>query len=275
MKKFNPTLSAVAPVSVVIPCFRCTSTIKRAIDSVAQQTQQPAEVILVEDGSGDETLTVLQQLASQYVGWIKIIELSENGGVSVARNAGWNLASQPYIAFLDADDSWHPAKIASQYQIMLKNPSIVVSGHHRYLWHSNNELPNIPESISVMYVNQFALLFKNRFGAATAMLKRDIPFRFVDNKRYSEDCYLWQQMAFSGFLLAFIDSPLAYAHKPAYGASGLSAELWEMEKGELDNFFRLYQDKKISYWLFLLVAAFSLLKFCKRSIVTKIRRWLY
>jgi glycosyltransferase involved in cell wall biosynthesis len=261
------------PVTVVIPCFRCAATIGRAVQSIVEQTQQPIEVILVDDASGDDTLSVLQQLASQYVGWISVIALSENCGASGARNAGWDLASQPYIAFLDADDSWHPAKLARQYQVMLNNPSIVVSGH-RCIWHCNKQLlpTNLPKLIRVKHVNPFALLFKNKFGAPTAMLKRDISFRFVDNKRYAEDCYLWQQIAFSGFLLVFIDSPLAYAYKPLYGASGLSAQLWAMEKGELDNFFRLYQDKKISYWLFLLTAAFSLLKFCKRSIVTKMRR---
>jgi glycosyltransferase involved in cell wall biosynthesis len=254
---------------VVIPCFCCASTIERAIASVVQQTQSPAEVILVEDGSGDDTLMVLQQLASEYVGWIKLIELGENYGVSYARNAGWNVASQPYIAFLDADDSWHPAKLASQYQVMLQNPSIVVSGHPQYLWCNK---PTPYSFISISPVNRFALLFKNTFGAPTAMLKRDISFRFTDNKRYSEDCYLWQQIAFSGFLLVFIDAPLAYAHKQPYGENGLSSHLWKMEKGELDNFFSLYKNKQISYYLFLLVSFFSLLKFCKRFVVTKIRQ---
>lgn len=260
------------PVSVVIPCFRCSSTIGRAIQSIVKQTQKPLEVILVDDASGDDTLPVLQQLALEHPGWVKVIALSVNCGVSGARNAGWNLASQPYIAFLDADDSWHPVKLAIQYQVMQNNPSIIVSGHQRLWLQDNQSLPNIPETISEKYVNRLALLFQNKFGACTAMLKRDVPFRFIDHKRYAEDCFLWQQIAFSGCLLMFIDCPLAYTHKPFYGASGLSAQLWAMEKNELDNFFRLYQGKHISFWLFLLISAFSLLKYLKRTIVTKMRK---
>ncbi|MDP2100508.1 MAG: glycosyltransferase family 2 protein [Methylobacter sp.] len=264
--------STIIPVTVIIPCFRCAATIERAVQSIVEQTQRPTEVILVDDASGDNTLPVLQQLESQYKGWIKIIVLGENCGASRARNAGWDAATQPYIAFLDADDSWHPAKLAIQYQVMLNNPSIVASGH-RCLWLCNQQLlPDIPDLINLSPVNPLALLFKNRFGAPTSMLKRELAFRFVDNKRYSEDCYLWQQIAFSGFLLVFIDSSLTYTHKPLYGASGLSAQLWAMEKGELDNFFSLYQDKKINYGLFLLASAFSLLKYCKRVITTKMRR---
>ena len=54
------------PVSVVIPCFRCETTIARAINSIAQQTRKPAEVILVDDASRDSTLEFLHDLASRY-----------------------------------------------------------------------------------------------------------------------------------------------------------------------------------------------------------------
>lgn len=86
------------PVTVVIPCFCCASTIKRAVDSVAQQTQKPAEVILVDDASGDNTLEVLHKIANQYSGWVKVIGLINNQGAANARNVGWDAAAQPYIA---------------------------------------------------------------------------------------------------------------------------------------------------------------------------------
>ena len=60
--------NVVAPVSVVIPCYRCAATIARAIASIAQQTRKPAEVLLVDDASGDGTLAVLQELAQQHTG---------------------------------------------------------------------------------------------------------------------------------------------------------------------------------------------------------------
>jgi hypothetical protein len=83
------------------------------------------------------------------------------------------------------------------------------------------------------------LLFKNAFSISTIMLKRNIPFRF----QAIEDWLLWQQIAFEGLQMVCIESPLMYVYKSLYGASGLCAQLWEMEKGELDNFIRLSQDK--------------------------------
>ena len=99
---------------MVVPCYRCAATIERAIASVAAQTQRPQEVILVDDASGDETLQQLYSLQSQYGEWIKVVALTTNVGAASARNAGWNVATQPYIAFLDSDDAWHPQKVAIQ-----------------------------------------------------------------------------------------------------------------------------------------------------------------
>src|SRR5215831_14326963 len=97
-----------APVSAVIPCYRCGATIRRALESVAGQTLLPSEVILVDDCSADGTEAELRQIATEYPqGWIKVVSLSANGGPGVARNGGWDAAAQPYVAFLDADDCWH------------------------------------------------------------------------------------------------------------------------------------------------------------------------
>lgn len=108
-------MSESAPVSVVVPCWRCRDTIARAVESIAAQTRLPHEVILVDDASGDGTAGALHALAGRYPkDWITVIEQRDNGGAGVARNAGWETASSPYIAFLDADDAWHPKKLEIQ-----------------------------------------------------------------------------------------------------------------------------------------------------------------
>src|SRR5574340_1082572 len=115
-----------APVSVVIPCYCCSETIGRALVSIASQTMLPQEVILVEDASpdGGETLGKLRHLAGEYgeTFIVKVIALKENCGAGSARNRGWEAAGQPYIAFLDADDAWHPKKIELQYSWMCEHP---------------------------------------------------------------------------------------------------------------------------------------------------------
>ena len=109
----------VISVSVIIPCYRCAATIGRAVLSVVNQTIKPAELILVDDSSDDETLAMLVFFQRKYGSdWIKIITLSSNKGVSAARNAGWNQSIYEYIAFLDADDYWLPDKLFVQTQFM-------------------------------------------------------------------------------------------------------------------------------------------------------------
>jgi len=259
-----------APVSVVIPCFRCATTIARAVASIAQQTRKPAEVILVDDVSGDGTLDILQALAQQHAGWIKVIALKKNLGAASARNAGWEAARQPYIAFLDADDTWHREKLHIQYEYMCGNPDAAVSGHQCIGLRNGKLQPDLPPHRGATKIGAVSLIFRNCFSTPTAMLKRNIPFRFSAGKRYAEDLYLWQQIAFSGLPVMRIESPLAYIHKAPYGEGGLSAQLWEMEKGELGNFLALYRAGSINLFLFFTASVFSMGKYFKRVIYTRI-----
>jgi len=117
-------------VSVVVPCYRCKETIERAVASVMGQTQVPAELILVDDQSGDGSLDLLKLIQSKYgCNQIKVVSLTVNQGAASARNAGWDVATQPYVAFLDADDAWHPLKIEIQLEWMLKHPGAALTGH--------------------------------------------------------------------------------------------------------------------------------------------------
>ena len=103
-----------AKVSVIIPCYNCALTLQRAFNSVLSQTVQPAEILLIDDKSTDNTLEIIKQSIVAFPLKIKIIELTVNQGAANARNAGWEVATQPYIAFLDSDDTWHPKKIEIQ-----------------------------------------------------------------------------------------------------------------------------------------------------------------
>ena len=87
--------------------YRAAATLGRAVASVAAQSWRPAEVIIVDDGSDDETPKVLEELQGHYgTKWLKIVCLSANCGPGAARNVGWGMSTQPYVAFLDADDTW-------------------------------------------------------------------------------------------------------------------------------------------------------------------------
>lgn len=100
-------------VSAVIPVFNRPVQIKRAVDSVLAQTYRNVECIVVDDGSTDETLSVLKEYGDR----IKVIS-TVNRGVSAARNTGVKNATGEYIAFLDSDDEWKPEKIEKQINYM-------------------------------------------------------------------------------------------------------------------------------------------------------------
>ncbi len=107
----------MAPVSVVVPCFRCAPTVGRAVESVMRQTEPVQEIILVDDCSDDGTGAMLHDIAQRAGdGRVRVLALARNSGPATARNAGWNAAVGDYVAFLDADDAWHPRKIEFQYR---------------------------------------------------------------------------------------------------------------------------------------------------------------
>ncbi len=262
------------PVSVVVPCFRCATTINRAVESIAHQTMKPVEVILVDDASGDDTLAALQELAESCQGWVRVLQLSENRGAAHARNVGWEAATQPHLAFLDADDTWHPEKLRIQYEYMRSNPEIAISGHQCIWLRDGETLPKIPEKLNMTKIRAICLVFRNSFSTPSVMLKRDIPLRFDDNKRYAEDIYLWQQAAFAGLRIMRIETPLAYVHKALYGGGGLSGQLCKMEKGELSNFVALYQAGCINWLLFVIATGFSITKYVKRLTIIYAKKWI-
>jgi len=259
------------PVSVVIPCYRCAGTIARAVDSVFTQSCRPAELFLIDDCSADGTLETLFRLRDSYPqAWITVISLSQNKGPASARNAGWDAATQPYVAFLDADDSWHPEKLRMQYLLMSSNPDIVLCGHRCLHLQEGDQPPNIQEFYDATEIRARHLLFANAFSTPTVMLRRSLTFRFADGQRWAEDFFLWQRIACEGLRIVRLELPLAYIHKAVYGAGGLSGQLFEMEKGELHNLKWLYKAQKIGFFLYVLASGLSLAKFLKRLVLARI-----
>lgn len=220
-----------APVSVVVPCYRCADTIGASVASVAAQSLPPAEVLLVDDCSGDGTLDALHEVASRYPpGWIKVLGSPRNGGPSQARNIGWAHANQPYIAFLDADDTWAPAKLELQMAALRDDPQIALIAHRMDVRDRNAGHPPIHPPVRVRILGRKRLLLNNPFPTASVVLRRDLPFRFNENFRRVEDFLLWAQICFSGYRCVKLNQTLASWHKENYGAGGLSGDLAAMHR---------------------------------------------
>lgn len=106
-------------VSVVIPTYNCAKFVAQAIQSVLNQSYKNTEIILVDDGSTDETRDVIQPFMKEIV-----YIYQENKGLPGARNRGIAEASGEYIALLDADDRWHNNKLEYQIQVLESFPSV-------------------------------------------------------------------------------------------------------------------------------------------------------
>ena len=107
-------------VTVIIPTFRSADVIKRALDSVLAQTHQPAEIIVVDDASGDQTLDLLHQLAATD-SRIRVIENELNIGPGRSRNRGWDTAKTDLVAFLDADDRSEERRVGKECAITCRS----------------------------------------------------------------------------------------------------------------------------------------------------------
>ena len=259
-------------VSVVMPCWRSAATVGETIDSVFAQTARPLELIAVDDASPDATAQVLE--ARQRVcgaDWLRIVRLPVNRGVASARNAGWAVARGEFVAFVDPDDTWHPRKVEIQHVFMSRHPEITISAHRSVLSKRGADPAQVPANPAVRYPPAWSLLFRNLFVVPSVMLRRDLPYRFLEGRRHMEDHLLWMTMALRGERIALLDAPLASIHKAPYGASGLSADLWLMEKGELDNYRLLHSEGLISWPAMAALQALSLAKYAKRLAVSAAR----
>lgn len=262
-------------ISVVIPMYNSKDTIERALDSIKTQTafHEIGEIIVVNDGSKDNSLEVVKRYSESNKRMpIKIID-KENGGVSTARNAGLKMAQGEYIALLDSDDEWLPRKTEVQLDIFKKNPSLSLIATNlnnqkfdRFLYKKFNYLTEI---------STIDLVFKNFFQPSTVMFKKSLIEQiglFPEDQKYAEEGNFFMRASYFANCALVNESFLNFGNgKQGFGESGLSANLVEMQKGEIRNLRFAKKEGFISGILFLTAFMFSYLKYFRRIIITKMR----
>lgn len=245
-------------VSVIIPAYNAVETIIPCVKSVLNQTYKNLEIIVVDDGSTDMTKIILEEYKNEFcINSLQII-YQDNAGPSAARNLGIKLAKGEYIAFLDSDDVWYPQKIEKQMEIFIKKTSANIIGAL---------LRRKGCTGDVFEVSVRELMYCNCFATSAVICRKYIfnTLQFNEEQKYSEDYRLWMEILFQyggGFLLS--DKLVAWANKRRFGESGLSAKLWEMEKGELSNYRYLLRKSIISFYSFIGASCWSLCKFLYR-----------
>jgi len=267
MNKIDNRLKKTVPVTVIIPCYKCSDTVTRAVESIFVQTWLPCEVILVDDGNTDDTTSTLLKIQILYgKEWIKILRLEKNHGQSIARNRAWDIAKGYYIAFLDADDAWDEKKIELQYSIMKNNPRHKISAHGCVVSNKSSNNKNTKPFL-VKKIPIWLFLISNKFNTPSVMVRTDIKLRFKPDKRFSEDYLLWMEIIWAEGDGLYIDLPLAFLFKFPYGVSGLSAQLKKMETEELNVFKTLYKRGRISFIATSLAMLVSYTKYLRRKII--------
>lgn len=144
-------------ISIIVPTYNVEKYIRTCIESILAQTYRNVEVIIVNDGSTDQSLAVISDLICSHHN-VKVIN-QKNQGLSVARNTGIDVATGKYITFVDADDKIMPGFVSSLYQIADKTGADIVRGSFRDF---NGNIPkdwvpdfNVPTNCGTIVLDQF------------------------------------------------------------------------------------------------------------------------
>lgn len=252
-------------ITVLIPAYNAQRTILRALRSVIAQTLQPIEVIVIDDGSIDNTISVVKEFSHQLrPDFLKLVKLDSNHGAYHARNVGWDMASGQFLALLDSDDSWHPDKLEIQANYMVNHNELALTAHRCVCLSEDDTPPVIPQHWNVASIAAWQLMVSYQFWTPSVMLRADLPYRFDPAKRYSGDRLLWIQLLLNGYKAARLELPLAYLYKAPYGEMGLSSHLWEAEKAQLDTYTQLRKMGLLNRLQETPLKVFSLLKYVRR-----------
>lgn len=183
-------------VSAVVPAYNYRHTIGRALESILQQTSPVEEILVIDDGStdgtGDAVAAVQRRHAEAKITYVR----QQNAGPSAARNHGARLAAGDWVAFLDADDYWYPAKIALQAGLAARFPQagLVFSGVDVETGDGIRKPKPLPKTGIYRWAE---LLRENWVLSPTPVVRKDLIVRhpFDESMRHAEDWDCWLRVA--------------------------------------------------------------------------------
>lgn len=202
-------INSVPVVSVVIPMYNVEKYIEQSINSVLKQTYRHFELILVDDGSMDNTLNIVNSFDDPRIRVVR----QGNRGLSGARNTGIDVARGIYVALLDADDYWAPTKLYKHIKHLSANPNVGISYCASLFINEAGELLGVGQFPKLKHITKQHVFCRNPVGNGSAAVirqsllaeiaffgeKRDKYRRmyFNESLRQSEDIELWTRIAIS------------------------------------------------------------------------------
>jgi glycosyltransferase involved in cell wall biosynthesis len=247
-------------ISVIIPVYNAEDTITAALDSVKNQTKGKFEIVVVNDGSTDNSLEKIYVFKKQHTELRIIVVDKQHEGVSTTRNMALNVASGNYIAFLDADDEWHDEKTVRQMQVLDDNEVHVVG----CLFKPEKNKP----AVALQPVTSNDMLYKNFFQTSTVLMKRKVfetTGYFENTLSYGEERRYFLRASQTHSCVLINENLINYGNgKRGFGQSGLSANLLQMEIAELQNLVYAHRVLRLPFLHCCNAIAFSLMKFIRR-----------
>lgn len=240
-------------ISVVIPCYNVAPYIKGCIESVLAQTFKSFEIICVNDGSRDETMSVIEEIKDTRLRLI----FHENRGLAGARNTGINASRGIYVALLDADDLWHPEKLERHFKHLQMNPKLGISYSASEFMDEQGNLMGIGQHPKLKDITPKDILCRNPIGNGSAPVIRKSLLNcvarvkkvgqytrneyFNEDMRQSEDVEFWLRAALkTNYMFEGLKETLTYYR---VNSSGLSANL---EKQYESWLFSVEQNRKLN-----------------------------
>jgi glycosyltransferase involved in cell wall biosynthesis len=212
-------------ISVVIPTFDRASVLPRAIDSVVRQTRSPAEVIVVDDGSTDDTAELVERRFPS----VRLLR-QVNRGVSAARNRGIEASESEWIALLDSDDEWRPRKLERQMSALKERPELRVC-HTDEIWIRHGRRVNQRR----IHAKHGGWIFEHclprcAMSPSSIVIHRSVfdeVGMFDEELQACEDYDLWLRIC-SRYPVLCVDEPLVVKH--GGHEDQLSRQVWGLDR---------------------------------------------
>ena len=228
-------------ISVIIPTYNRAHLLPRSLDSILSQSCLPTEIIVVDDGSNDDTSALMTSVYPEIV----FIQQS-NIGVSCARNVGIKSASGDWIAFLDSDDEWFPEKLEVQMNALYKNPELKIC-HTNEIWIRNGKRVNPKKKHGKFGGSIFQKCLPLCCISPSSVIIHKSIFKEIGLFDYSlpvcEDYDLWLRIT--------ARNPVLYIEKPfliKYGGheDQLSKKYWGMDRFRIKSLEKIISSRVLS-----------------------------
>lgn len=231
-------------ISIVVPVYNAEKFILETIECVINQSWQQWELVLVDDGSTDQSRTIMEKMAA-VDSRIKVMHLT-NSGAAEARNQGTKAARGRYLAFLDADDIWEPGKLQKELEFMKKHKAAFVFTGYEFADEQgcgNGRIVRVPETLSYKEALKNTTIFTSTVMFDVKILGKDA---LLMPKIKSEDTALWWRILRNGSLAYGLDENLV-----KYRRSGQSLSANKMEAiRRIWNLYRKAEGLSLAYSMY-------------------------